>query len=84
MITDLILELFTSILAGFLSLAPQVSFNAESIASIAGAINGLGAANGYFPVNTLAICLAAVMGLKVIMLGYRLLLFIYHQFWGSS
>lgn len=84
MILDLLLELFATIVAGFLSLTPSVSFSAESLLPIAAAVQGVGAANEYFPVHTLGLCLGVVFGLKVLMLGYRLVLFIYHQFWGSS
>jgi len=40
--------------------------------------------NGYFPVVVLGVCLTLVLGLKVALLGWRVVLFIWHQFWGSD
>lgn len=85
MITEALLSLVVATLTGMLNLAPTWTFDMSGISTNAGSIAGLVSAwNGYFPVVTFGTCLGLVFGFKVGMLGWRFILFVYHQFWGSS
>lgn len=44
----------------------------------------MAAIDGYFPVSTILVCLILLVSVKVFLLGFRFVTFIYHQFWGSS
>lgn len=85
MITAWLLILFLSTVTGLLNIAPTASIDVGALAANTGTVAALGGTlNGYFPLVTLGVCIGVVFGLKVFMLGYRLVLFIWHQFWGSS
>ena len=71
-------------LSGLLGLLPAARLDFSALAGVAAVGDGAAMLNGYFPIATLGLCLALVFGLKIFMLGYRVLLFVYHQFWGSS
>ena len=83
-ITEFMIDLTTGIIAGFIPLLPPVTFDSAGFTATTTAFSRMGALNGYFPVATLGLCLGLVFGLKLWMLAYRLVLFIYHQFWGSD
>lgn len=85
MITFALVALFLGTITGMLNIAPTATIDVSSLATNAATISSLaGTLNGYFPLVTLGVCIGIVLGLKVFMLGYRLVLFIFHQFWGSS
>lgn len=85
MITGTLLVLALSTLTGLLNIAPTAAIDVSALAANTGTVAALGGTlNGYFPLVTLGVCLGIVFGLKVFMFGYRLVLFIWHQFWGSS
>jgi hypothetical protein len=85
MITAALIAMFLSTLTGLLNLAPTTSIDVSGLTANVGTVASLaGTLNGYFPLFTLGMCLGVVFGLKVFMFGYRLVLFIWHQFWGSS
>ncbi len=85
MITQLLVGIILGTISGMLSLAPSWQVD---LSPLANAVHDFGhkaaTFNGYFPLITLGLCLAIVFGLKAGMFGWRLILFIYHQFWGSS
>jgi hypothetical protein len=83
-ITDLIISFTVSVVNAVQAILPSWSISLPSISSTGTAIGGYAALwNGYFPVATLATCLAAVLGVKVFLSAWRVVLFTYHQFWGS-
>ena len=84
MVTEFIIGMTCGIISGFLDLMPSFTIDMSSLAAAGEAIGRAGALEAYFPVTTLFICFALVLGLKLWMLGYRLVLFVYHQFWGSA
>jgi hypothetical protein len=84
-ITSTLLVLCLSTLTGLLNIAPVAAIDVSGLAVNVSTVAGLaGTLNGYFPLVTLGVCLGIVFGLKVFMLGYRLVLFVWHQFWGAS
>jgi len=84
-ITGWLIALFLSTVTGLLNIAPAATIDVAALATNTGTVAALGGTlNGYFPIATLGVCLGIVFGLKVFMFGYRLVLFIWHQFWGSS
>lgn len=85
MITAWLLGLLLGTLSGMLGLIPGGVLDMSGMVANVSMISSLaGTLNGYFPLVTLGICLGVVLGLKLLMMGWRLVLFVYHQFWGSS
>ena len=85
MITTALLVVALGSLAGLLNIVPVASIDVSGLTVNASMVAGLaGTLNGYFPLVTLGVCLGVVFALKLFMLGYRLVLFIFHQFWGAS
>jgi hypothetical protein len=84
MITELFILAMLPALTGLLSLLPSVILDLTSLQAVGSIGSTAGMLNGYFPVATLGMCMGLVLGLKGFMLGYRVILFVYHQIWGSS
>ena len=84
MITELLLLALLPSISGLLGLLPAATLNLSALSNVTSIGAQAAMLNGYFPVGTIGTCLGVVKGLKVFMLGYRALLFIYHQFWGSN
>lgn len=84
MITEFFIDLTCGIVAGFLSLMPQASLDLSGLEDVGNIIGRVGPMNEFFPVVTLGACLGLVLAVKFYMLGYHLVMFVYHQFWGSS
>lgn len=80
MIGEVLFSIFAGLLSGFLSLFPPMAWNLTAATAIGNVAARAGLWNGYFPVQTLALCLGLVLTLRVFMSGYRLVLFVYHQF----
>ncbi|MDR1188132.1 MAG: hypothetical protein LBK95_11875 [Bifidobacteriaceae bacterium] len=85
MITEFILECLFGLIRGLIALGPSYTppvADAASQASMVGATaSGL---NSYAPVGTLALVLALLVAAKLALMVWQLVVFIYHQFWGSS
>lgn len=85
MITQGVLSVVLGLVSGLVSLLPQFSVTLDSAAAAAQTTGStVGMLNGYFPVATVGGCLVAVFGFKVFMAAYRVVFFVYHQFWGSD
>lgn len=56
----------------------QVQQDASQIGAWASALNG------YAPIVQLGAAIGILLGLKLALLGWHTVVFIYHQFWGSS
>lgn len=85
MVTDALIAFVFGSVRAVLGLIPtwQPPADAFSSTSISlGSIAGTG--NGWFPVVTLGVCLVFILALKVFLLGWRVVVFIYHQVWGSN
>lgn len=79
MIFDLIIGALLALVEGVLSLFP--TFTAPTLAPIGGAIgSALSTAAGWFPVATLGACLAAVFAVRLFMVGFNVVMWVYRQF----
>lgn len=85
MVTLALFVLILGTVSGLLNIVPQATIDVSSLTANASAVAGLaGTLNGYFPLVTLGVCIGIVIALKAFMLLYRVVLFVWHQFWGSS
>lgn len=85
MITEALIAFVAQSVRAVLSIIPAWAPPADAFGSQAqsfGAMVSVG--NGYFPVVVTGVCVAFIIGLKVAFLAWRMVLFIYHQFWGSD
>lgn len=85
MITEALLTFMAEAVGAVLGLVPQWEPPTEALAASSSSLGASAArANGYFPVVTLGACLVLVLGFKVFLIVWRLVVFIYHQIWGSD
>lgn len=85
MVTEAIVSALIGILQGLVSPLPTMTVDASTINTQATSAGALASAmNGYAPVQTLGVALALVFGVKVALLGWQVVVWIYHQFWGSN
>lgn len=85
MITEALVHFVGQSLRAVLGLIPTWNPPVDPFTGSAYAVGGMaGALNGYFPVSTILVCLTLLVGLKVALLGWRLIVFVYHQVWGSD
>ncbi len=85
MIVDAIVRFVGQSVRAVLNLLPSWTPPFEEFGSQATAIGAMASrANGYFPVAVLGWCLVLVLSLKVLLFGWRVIVFIYHQVWGSN
>ena len=85
MITYALLLLVVNVVLGTVANLPPytldttaINANAEQVGAWASALNG------YAPIGQLGLVLGLLVGLKLALLAWQAVLFIYHQFWGSS
>lgn len=85
MITEALVVFAAEIVTGILSLIPMWEPPDEALVTSGSNLGSSAArANGYFPVSLLGLCLILVLGYKAFLIIWRLIVFIYHQFWGSD
>jgi len=85
MVTAALIGLVFGGVRAVMGLVPQWDPAADPFGSVSSNLAGwVGSMNGYFPVTVLGLCLVLLVSLKVFMLGWRLIVFVYHQFWGAD
>lgn len=78
MITQLIIQLVSGLVNGVLGLVPDWSIDMSAVTGFTGSIGGLlGAANGYVPSILLFSCISIIVSVRIVLLGWRLVLFCY-------
>lgn len=83
MITTFIMNLFFGCLNALLSLTP--SYSLPTFSSPIGDLGGYASQlSAVLPLDTIALIAISGIVLKIIMSGWDLLVFGYHQFWGSN
>jgi hypothetical protein len=84
-VTEFVLECLFGLIRGLIALGPTytppIAEAARQAETVGGTAAGLG---GYVPVGQLALVLALLVVAKLALLAWQLIVFIYHQFWGSS
>jgi hypothetical protein len=85
MVTGAIITVLFTGLRAVMGLVPSWGVVANPFESVSFSLGGMfGSMNAYFPVSVLLGCLVLLLSLKVFLLGWRVVVFIYHQFWGSN
>lgn len=85
MVTYALLVLVVSVVLGTVANLPTYTLPTEAINANAAQVGAWASAlNGYAPVAQLGAALLLLVGLKLALLAWQAVLFIYHQFWGSS
>ncbi|QIK83530.1 hypothetical protein [Sanguibacter sp. HDW7] len=78
MILDALIALMASSFTLVLDLIPSWTPPTEAFSQSSASVGSMASAgNGYFPVRVLGICLALVLGLKVALLAWRGVVFVY-------
>lgn len=84
MITDLIIQAFMSGIGTLLGFLPETGPGDIDAQASASAVAFGTTANGFFPVHTIVVVLLALLALEIALLTWDLIVWIYHQFWGSD
>lgn len=85
MITEAVIRVLAGGVRIILGLIPTWEPPPDAFESSAYEVGAMaGALNGHLPVAVAGVCLVLLLALKVFLLGWRALVFIYHQFWGSQ
>lgn len=86
MITEALLSVVVGLVEWIVSITP--TFGVELDLDLAGFFEDVGEnaqrLNGWFPVATLAICIGILLAVQAITTVWGFVLWLYHQFWGSS
>jgi hypothetical protein len=83
MITDFVVSSFLAAFAALFGLIPAVG-SAPSHGAFDGVAQQVVAFNDIFPLVTLLEVLGIILALEVAIYLWDLILFVYHQFWGSD
>lgn len=87
MIVEALVTLAVSFVEWFVSIVPTFGLDFTGI-DMAGLWESIGsqvsALNGWLPVVAMGIALAAYLTVQVVMSVWGLIVWIYHQFWGSE
>ena len=85
MITDAVVTFVLGLLTSTLDLVPAFSFPDAAAAGAGTKVAGIVAPIGaIIPLGTMAAAIGAGIAFSLALSGWRVVLFIYHQFWGSS
>lgn len=83
MIWDLLVDLVVGFLLAVLDLFPIV--NLDGLAGFGVSIgSGLATANTYFPVGLLGVCLGVVLAVRLGLIGWQFVMFVYRNFPGKA
>lgn len=87
MITEILVTLVVNFVEWFVSLVPDFGLSLNHLdfgdtwASLGSAASAL---NGWVPVLVVAGCAVVFFGVQVVMSVWGLIVWVYHQFWGSD
>ena len=85
MITEALVSVMSAVILGFTSLLPSYKVDSSAFGATAGQVGSFaGGLDGFAPIGDLGLALMLIVGLKLALMTWNLVLFIYHQFWGSS
>ena len=85
MVVNLLLGLVVGIVLGLIEPLPTYTLDVELLTVQAEQVGAMASSlNGYVPVTQIGLALLLLVGLKLALLLWQTLVFIYHQFWGSS
>lgn len=79
MIFDKVISILFGLLGALLGLLPAWSFDTGFSDAASALTQGVQIANAFFPVQTLGICLAAVLGLRAAMGGWQVAVWLYDK-----
>jgi hypothetical protein len=85
MIIDALLSVLAGVIHGFLALLPNYTPDTSALVTSGASVGSWASIlNGYVPVQLLGWCLVFLLGIKVVLVAWDGILFVYHQIWGSS
>ena len=84
MITDALIDAFLATVGAVLGLAPETGLGGMDEAASANVTGFITAANGFLPISVAVVVLLALIALQLLLLSWDLLVWLYHQFWGSD
>lgn len=78
MIVEALWGMVTGLVAGLFSLIPSWNVDTSAVSTALGAIGSMGSlGDGYFPVTLMCICLGIVLGTKIVLDVWNLVVFLY-------
>lgn len=87
MVTEVLLTLVVGFVEWFVGLVPDFGLTLNTL-DLAGVWSGLGTAasglNGWVPLTAMVGSLVAYLTVQVVMSVWGLIVWVYHQFWGSD
>lgn len=85
MISDAVIRFVGQSIRAIFMLVPTWEPPANDFGQSSASVGAMAAqANGWFPVAVVGWCLVFIFALKVFLLAWRVIVFIYHQVWGSN
>lgn len=85
MVTLAIVALIFGGVRAVMGLVPTWDPVADPFESVGFSVGSMaGALDGYAPVAVIGVSLVLLLSLKVGLFGWRLVVFVYHQFWGAE
>jgi len=85
MITAALFDAASRILAGLFALVPSTDLDSSAFGNAGSAVGGaIFGFNDYFPTVTFFQALAVVLAVWAVLGVWNLIVWVYHQFWGSS
>lgn len=85
MITDALITFTLASFRAIVGLLPAWVVPVPALSAMSGFVGDAAArADGYFPVLTTIVCAGVVLTVRVGLLAWRVVIFVYHQFWGSN
>lgn len=85
MVTEFVVSAVLAIFRALVAPLPVYTLDTAAMSAQSSQVGALAMTlNGYAPVSQLAIALGLLGGLKLALLAWQGVVFVYHQFWGSS
>jgi hypothetical protein len=85
MVVEFLMEMIGGVIRGLVSLLPASPVNPDEVGDSFYSVGGMASAlNGYVPILALAAGITVLIGFRLALLLWQGIMFVYHQFWGSS
>lgn len=80
-----LISVAVAVVAGLVDNLPDYDFDTSAFNVQAEQVGAWASAlNGYAPIAQLGVALGILVGLRLALLAWQTVVFIYHQFWGSD
>lgn len=85
MVVDILLGIVVGLFLGVIAPLPTFTIDTAFLNVQAQQVGAMASAlNGYVPITQIGAALLVLLSLKLALLAWQTIVFIYHQFWGSN